>query len=112
MGTLRGVWEGWSDELAPLKLSRAGNLAATAIVLLVLVVGVLAAITGVAFALYNLFSGRDSDNAVAVQIVFTLGAVFVFLIVAIGASLVAVLAVDAAARGIRWSVRQALAKPS
>ncbi len=108
---MRSVWAGWSDDLRPLKLSRGGRIAATGVVLLILTIGALAVVTGVAFAFYNLFSGRDTDNAVAVQIVFTFVIVLAAMVLTLGASLGVVAGIDAAARAMQ-SLRRALAKPS
>jgi hypothetical protein len=112
VGAARAAWLEWSEELEPLKLSLGGRIAFCGVVLLVLPVALLAALAGVGFAFYNLFSGRDGDTAVAVQLIFVFGVVAVGAVVVIGVCLGAIAGIDAAVRGIRWSLRRCFAHPS
>jgi hypothetical protein len=112
VGAARRAWLEWSKELEPLKLSLGARIAFSGAVLLVLPVALLAALAGVGFAFYNLFSGRDADTAVAVQLVFVFGVVLVGAVVVIAVCLGAIAGIDAAVRGIRWSVRRCFAQAS
>jgi hypothetical protein len=107
----RAAWLEWSADIKPLRLSHDGRIASAVVALVVLSVALLVALAGVGFALYNLFSGRDPDTAVAVQVMFVFVVVLVASFVVIGVCLGAIAGIDAAVRGLRWSARRYFAKP-
>jgi hypothetical protein len=112
VGAIRAAWLGWNEDLKPLRLSRGGRASFAVVMLIVLPVAVLAGLGGAGFAFYNLFSGRDQDTAVAVQLIFVLVVVLIATVGVVGVSLGAIAGIDAAIRGVRWSLRRYFANPS